>query len=193
MSLDVVSIPMIEAHARGGAVLCLGYPEHPDKRDVVRWLGELGATRVDVVDVIQHFGMERLIDLNVEQVWPREYGLVINPGTVEHCFNVATAWSNAWRALVVGGYLVNVCPVSLLNHGYWNVNPVAIYDWCDANGGEVLELKFAINGRASTEVIPEKPGIARGRQRMPPEVVMYGLCRKTVAVPIRWPTQGQYR
>lgn len=194
MSLDVVSIRMIGPHIKGAAVLCLGYPEHPEKVDTVRWLREKGAKSVDVVDVIAHFGIERIVDLNVEQVWPRAYDLVINPGTLEHCFNIGMAWTNAWRALAVGGYLMQVVPATMINHGFWNVSPVAIFDWCATNGGEVLETLFATNGKASEWWPAKNPErMKRDRYQLPPEIVMYALCRKTSETPIRWPAQGVYR
>jgi hypothetical protein len=193
VSLDATSLGMIDPYIAGAAVLCLGYPEHPERVNTVRWLREKGATEVDVVDVIRHFGIERVIDLNEPQEWPRAYGLVINPGTLEHCFNIGVAWANVWRALAVGGVVMHVAPATMLNHGFWNVSPIALHDWCGANGGKIIDLRFALNGKG-TAVIPERQeNVATGRQRLPSEVVMYGLCERTAVLPMTWPSQGKYR
>ena len=145
------------------------------------------------MDVIEHFGCERIVDLNKPQQWPPIYDLVINPGTLEHCFNVGVAWANAWAALSAGGYAVHVFPATMLNHGFWNVSPVAIEDWCAANGGVVEQTRFALNG-SGEEVRPSRQiGLATGRPSLPAETVMYALLRKAEDRPIAWPTQGAYR
>ena len=173
--------------------MCLGYPELPSKDNAVEWLKVRGAAKVDVVDVIAHFGMERIVDLNYPQEWPQRYGLVINPGTLEHCFNIGQAWENTWRAVLPHGFLVNVAPASMLNHGFWNVCPSAVYDWCEANGGEVISLKFAIN-HTGREVAAHRIGTSSsGRGALPEETVMYALMKKARDVPLRWPAQGVYR
>lgn len=193
MALDRYSLAMIEPRAQGASVLCLGYPEHPAGIETIGWLRAIGARNVEVVDVIAHFGCERIVDLNEPQQWPPIYDLVINPGTLEHCFNVGVAWANAWAAVSGGGWAVHVFPASMLNHGFWNVSPVAINDWCAANGGIVEAMRYALNG-SGEEVRPSRQiGVATGRPSLPPETVLYALCRKIEDKPTTWPTQGVYR
>lgn len=192
MSLDAVSLRMITPLIKGRSVLCLGYPEHPTGVNTARWLKELGATNVDVVDVIAHKGYERIMDLNLD-TFSTSHDLLINPGTLEHCFNIGMAWWNTWDALTVGGYAMHVMPVTMLNHGFWNVNPIAIEDWCAANGGEVVEMEFAINGTRESVKKSAIGGGASGRGQFPPETVMYALCRKVTMQHLKWPAQGVYR
>ena len=193
MSLDSISLRMIEPLISGRSVLCLGYPEHPSGVDTVRWMRENGAVKVDVIDIIAHRGIERIVDLNNENAWPHRCDLVINPGTLEHCFNIGVAWANAWRPLTAGGYVMHVMPATMLNHGFWNVSPVAIEDWCAANGGHVVDMEFAINGTRKQVGKRPLPAGSSGRGFLPPETVMYALCRKDRELPITWPAQGVYR
>lgn len=193
MSLDAISLRMITPLIKGRAVLCLGYPEHPTGVNTVRWLKELGATKVDVIDIIAHKGCERIVDLNWDNAWPFTCDLVINPGTLEHCFNIGAAWVNVWTPLSVGGYVMHVMPATMLNHGFWNVNPIAVQDWCMANGGEVVQMEFATNGtQQHVKPMPMLKG-SSGRGHLPPETVMYALCRKIKAISSAWPAQGCYR
>lgn len=172
-------------------MLCLGYPDSGE--DLVALFKRKGARTVDCVDVIAHKGFERIADLNVAQEWPHLYTLIFNPGTLEHCFNIGQAWVNAWSALAVNGHSVHALPLSLLNHGFWNINPIALTDWCASNGGTVLSVQYAINGTQAfvcREAIKDSPS---GRGKFPAETVMYALLRKDSEVPLRWPVQGVYR
>jgi hypothetical protein len=193
MGLDRISLEMLRGRVSGAAVLCLGYPAHPDGRDTLAWLKQEGATEIEVVDVIAHTGFERIVDLNEPVTWNPRFGLIINPGTLEHCFNIGVAWSNVWSALAVSGVILHVAPATMLDHGFWNVCRVALSDWCAANGGTVLSMKFGKNGTAE-EIFPTGIGEGRsGRSKLPPETVVYALCQKDRDVPRVWPAQGVYR
>jgi len=113
--------------------------------------------------------------------------LVINPGTLEHCFDVATATFNAWRAVKVGGALLNVAPVTMVNHGFWNVNPTAVYDFAEANGGAVVR---AVARDRQWNFVPVEPS---KRYALPPDCVLYALVLKYADVPERIPTQRRYQ
>ena len=203
MSLDIISLALIRPLLERARILCLGVPDMSyglaeefcgdPGADFSKAALMAGAALVHSVDVIAHKGYERLVDLNHPQVWPAEYDLVINPGTLEHCFNIGQAWANAWAAAALGGHILHVVPVSMLNHGFWNINPVALHDWCSANGGRVVAERYAINGRPGVEVVRERiPQSKSGRGCYPPDTVGYYLCQKHEHQTV-WPTQGVYR
>jgi hypothetical protein len=197
MSLDAVSLPLIKPLLNGATILCLGDPDMPAGHNAPTFAAyayKRGAVEVDCVDVIAHKGFERIVDLNDHQMWPMPYSLVINPGTLEHCFNIGQAWANAWNAVAVGGHILNVAPVTMLNHGYWNINPIAFTDWCVMNGGHIVDMKFARNGNANISVTKQPiPNSKSGRGCYPPETVGYCLMKKIKNVARRWPAQGVYR
>ena len=96
--------------------------------------------QLDCIDVRAPRGVERIVDLNAPL--PNDlvgsYRLVIDPGTIEHCFNIGQAMLNAARAMAVGGYIVHVNPLSMFNHGFYNLNPTFYYDFYGQNGFELL-------------------------------------------------------
>jgi hypothetical protein len=193
MALDRISMEMIGERAVKRSVLCLGYPDMPDGIDAVGWLDKCGATAVDIVDLIAHKGCERIVDLNEPQEWPRRYGMVINPGTLEHCFNLGQAWANAWAAVDLLGLMMHIAPATMLNHGYWNVSPVAFRDWLNMNGGALIEERFGRNGTAEDVKVEPIKTSKSGRGQLPPETVIYSLGVKVLDRPLKWPTQALYR
>jgi hypothetical protein len=71
---------------------------------------------------------------------------VFNLGTIEHCWDMHRAWSNALRAVAVGGSFLTHSPVGgwlgadgALNHGVHMTAPDAICRFLDQNGFVVLD------------------------------------------------------
>lgn len=215
MALDRMGLAMVAPRVRGATVLCLGYPDITAKPEAVEELLGVaprkfteygrehkiswplpetvdtlllaGATVVDCVDLLAIRGVERVVDLNVRQEWPRRYDVVINPGTLEHCFDLASAMFNAWRAVDWKGVILHVAPMSMMNHGFVNVCPTLINDFAVANGGRVLDMK------ARDRDWKDVPVDACGRFRAPPEAVLYALVQKQIDGPEVIPMQGRYR
>jgi hypothetical protein len=216
MALDRIGLELAAPYVRcGAAVLCLGYPDITARPETVKALLDIaevrvhtafgrdhnvswplpetidtltlaGAEVVDCVDSMPSRGCERLVDLNIRQEWPRLYGLVINPGTLEHCFDVATAMFNAWRALEVGGAVLHVAPMSMLNHGFWNFCPTVIEDFAKANGGRVLSMQARDLDWHPVPIDPVR------RFRAVSETVLYALVEKRKEVPETIPVQGRF-
>lgn len=115
------------------------YKPIPDSREAFRSIGY----DLTVIDRAKYEGSEVVADLNEIQVLG-EYDLVVDPGTSEHCFNVAQALLNLAGAVKEGGVISQALPMSMFNHGYWNVNPVALLDFYELNGFEVEQ--FLIRG-----------------------------------------------
>lgn len=215
MALDAVGLEMVAKRVRGAAILCLGYPDITARPEMVAsllgvkprkftdhgkdhkiaWplpetvdtLMLAGAVAVDCVDIVQSRGVERVVDLNHRTPWERAYDLVINPGTIEHCFGVAAAMFNAWTAVRLGGVILHVAPMSMLNHGFWNMSPTLFGDFAQANGGEVLQM------RARDREWRDVPVQATGRFKAPSESVLYALVKKVAEVPEAIPVQARYR
>lgn len=215
MALDAQGLAMVANLIPGASILCLGYPDITARLDTVKELLNVqpkiftdhgkahdvswrlpetvdtlmlaGATVVDCVDSMPSRGCERLVDLNIRQEWPRRYRLVMNPGTVEHCFDVAAAMFNAWRAVELGGFILHVAPVTMVNHGFWNVCPTAIVDFAVANGGTLIRL---LGKDRSGATVPLE---AMKRFRVPPETVLYALLRKDAELPDVVPVQARFR
>ena len=95
----------------------------------------LGAT-LDTADIQAHTGSEIIIDLNVPlpDAFVGAYDLVIDPGTLEHCFNVGQAVLDIARMVTMGGFVYHANPCYFINHGYHNLSPLFYPDFYAVNG-----------------------------------------------------------
>ena len=165
-------------------------PAAKDSADIAKWHGWNGPVydtnfifkyfgiEADYIDINASRGIERVVDLNEEapEDLTNKYDIVLDPGTLEHCFNIAMAFSNVISFLKRGGFVIHVNPLNLPNHGFWSLNPTAYFDFYSNNGFKVHESvllvgpldnrmvvkgfkpteRFSVNMEASNMVIAEK-------------------------------------
>lgn len=146
-----------------GDVLSLGYPDLDVTSDDVenlfgykptrftnshKWHGRkdplpdteelferLGANLI-IVDFTKDRGMEIVADLNE----PHDLGkfdLVIDPGTLEHCFNIGQALMTAAESVKAGGHICHISPLNMPNHGFYSISPTLYHDFYTQNGWSV--------------------------------------------------------
>ena len=185
MALPAHSLKLIAPYLKSAKVLSLGYPdilarleeiqhifgytptrfsnhnewhgiEHP-LPDTLELFEQVGAT-LTVVDFTPERGMERIADLN----YPHDLGkfdLVIDPGTLEHCFHIGQALMNAANAVKAGGKIFHLSPVSMINHGFYNLCPTLYFDFYTQNGWKVEEITLVpivhLNGEVSGNIDPK--------------------------------------
>lgn len=119
----------------------------PDSQELFERIG----ANLTVVDFTADHGMEKIADLN----HPQELGkfdVVIDPGTLEHCFNIGQAWMNAANAVKVGGYVFHTSPMTMLNHGFYNLSPTVFYDFYTQNGWEIKDMKVIPTGAPDVQI-----------------------------------------
>src|SRR3990167_9695948 len=127
MALPFHALKKLEPYMRGAKILSLGYPDLMASKEEIeslfgykptkfteahKWhktkepmpesleLFEAIGAKLTIVDFTQERGMEKVADLN----HPHDLGkfdLVIDPGTLEHCFNIGQAFLNAANAVKV--------------------------------------------------------------------------------------------
>lgn len=111
-------------------------PGYPRGRD---WFRRFVGDELDELDLADG---DLKLDLNgnLEEI-SGKYGSVFNLGTIEHCWNVHNAWSNALRAVKVGGWFLSHTPVAgwctpdgYLDHGMHLTLRPAIIGFIEANG-----------------------------------------------------------
>lgn len=206
MAIDAIQWRQITESGAKGKALAAGYPdllvhlpnlpERVDSRDiqehhdVAHPIAHSGAAfesiglKLHVIDRQVLQGEERIVDLN----WPQDLGrfdLVIDPGTTEHCFNIPEAWCNLGRAIKEGGFLSQALPMAMFNHGYWNVNPVAMLDFWTHNGFEVKECVIR-----HSEGIFDMSGLRRQRLKGVPDGAVISMLAKRIKVQdFGWPQQ----
>jgi hypothetical protein len=69
----------------------------------------------------------------------RRAGSVFDLGTLEHIFDVAEGFRNVHRLLSKGGTVIHCAPVTMYNHGDYNLNPILFRDFYLANRYEILD------------------------------------------------------
>lgn len=165
-------------------VASLGYPDillpldsfsfkdklepHPDSESITNFHGRgsfviptaesffkaLGAT-LEVLDVKAWRGDEIIVDLNYDANPKETYDLLLDNGTLEHCFNVPMAIWNIRGFVKPGGYVIHWNPHHMPNHGFYNFSSTFFWDWYEANGGKVVDQtlwNFETNDGKTQEV-----------------------------------------
>ncbi len=196
-------------------LLCLGYPDlllphgepYPIAQDAAAiagwhgWNGMVYETTAALatigcepafIDIHPSRGVERVVDLN--QPLPGDlagrFDAVLDPGTLEHCFNIGQAFRTCIAALKETGTVIHTNPLQQLNHGFWNISPTAyadLYEHC----GFTIELSILAGPLADRQISPSKP---HARFGVHGEAV--NLCvakRAKDHGPVGWPTQHKYR
>ena len=194
----LIHLPKLKPRPDSDKVAAHHGVKHPIADSVEVFAG-LGLT-LEVIDrkVIQ--GCEHVVDLNERPTLDEDYGtpeairlgefwdydLVIDPGTSEHCFNIAQALLNLADAVKVGGCIVQALPITMVNHGYWNVNPVALVDFYEQNGFQIEDFVIRHPGGIFN------PPVEKRHWRMSPVpdgAVTVLTARRLEKREFRWPQQ----
>lgn len=75
-------------------------------------------------------------DLNnpLPEKYMDRFNLIVDPGTMEHIFDIKSGLANIVHALKVGGTVIQQVPIYSYNGGYYNFNPILLNDFYAANG-----------------------------------------------------------
>ncbi len=147
----------------------------------------------------RHATKDLQLDLNYPIRGRKKFGgfdLIVDPGTLEHCFNVAQAFANVDELLNVGGFAYHQSAAAFPNHGFWSISPTAFFDWYRQRGYE-LGKAFWFNGTADRDgFVPrlaECPPFAP-LAAPPPAICVYTFRKRRKLMPSRrFPTQRIYR
>ncbi|HVO04057.1 MAG TPA: hypothetical protein VMT54_17800 [Candidatus Cybelea sp.] len=199
-------------------ILCLGYPDllltetvtpaagddaariasyHGWKGPIAETTATFAAIGLDPVYIDVHASrhVERIVDLNrpVPEDLHGAFDLVLDPGTLEHCFNIGQAFENIVTCLKPKGTVIHANPVTMTNHGFWNISPTAYHDWYQSRGFDRVEVRVywgPTNQRNVVAVDPVK------RYKLPPEAICFVTASRShapAAVEEQWPTQTKYK
>ena len=208
MALPLNALAKLKPHLRGD-VLSLGYPDIDATAEEVEKLfgykptkfteansrhgrkdplpaseelfDHLGV-RLEVVDFEKVRGTEKVANLNE----PHDLGkfdLVIDPGTLEHCFNIGQGFLNAANAVKAGGYIFHISPMSMMNHGFYNLCPTLYHDFYGQNNWRIEEVKV---------INKPSPIGAVARFYIPTEYMVRVLVQRMEEEPLMMPIQSKY-
>jgi hypothetical protein len=149
--------------------------------------------RFTAIDLVASRGCERIVDLN-QPLAPDLVGafdLVLDAGTMEHCFNVGQAVRNIIDMARVGGFVIHENPMSMVNHGFFNFSPTFYYDFYVQNGHQLVSPIYGVSANGID--VQSEQLHSTGRQAMKVANTMI-LCvaRKNHDRPPVWPTQTKY-
>jgi hypothetical protein len=136
-----------------------------------------------VFDLHQHRGMETHLDSNqpLDPKYHRRFSCVIDASVLEHCFNVAQAFRNLCDMTALGGVVSTVNPVYMFNHGYYNINPIMLYDGFVLNGFKILSQEVMNLAGVRVEGF--------GLKSPPHKIFNLVLAQRVEDRPFQWPTQ----
>ena len=140
-----------------------------------------------IFDLISHRGIETIVDLNepITNLYSEQFDLVIDTGTLEHCFNVGQAFKNICSTVKKDGVFITAAPVSKLNHGYWNFGTIVHADGFTQNGFEILKTSYICRNEI---VEPER----MTWKNVPAKTSVTTIAKRTTVKNWVWPTQGKY-
>jgi hypothetical protein len=137
------------------------------------------------IDIHASRGCEEIFDLNY-RCDLGQYDLVIDGGTIEHCFHIGRALLNSAGAVKVGGRIIQGSPMNMMNHGFYNLSPTLLYDFYTQNDW-AIEQFYAIDRKETIYQIPEVR-----RFQAPTESSLFVVAKRITGNPLKIPTQTKY-
>lgn len=181
---------------------------HPDSQSILKWhsaqnlfdgvldiralFSELGY-EMDVVDIVEARGAEIILDLNepIDDKFYEQYDIIIDAGTIEHCFNIAQATKNIAQCAREGGYIINCNPFSMFNHGFYNLNPTFYHDFYNQNGFEVVFQQLILDAVHAPKLVEVPPTQRFVNGPINASNILIAYRRKLQD--IGWPIQTKYQ
>ena len=166
-----------------------GMKQHlvPDSDSLFRLLG----AELHVFDVIKERGCEIIADLNypIAEQYLQQYDVVMDVGTLEHCFNIAQAGMNMAGLLRENGCIFHENPFNWGNHGFYGLNPTWYYDFYTQNGFELEDCRLLPREGGSIDKLPltERFSYVKG------EANLYAVARRKEIAALRYPVQTKYK
>lgn len=133
---------------------------------------------------------EIILDLNEEL--PKElenaYDIVLDCGTLEHCFNVGIAFINMLKLSKIEGMVMTSTPLNYPNHGFWSFSPCVYENFFRVNSWKML-FYLAVDG--SSNIIDVKD-LNTKRIDAPKRSIQYVAAQRLKESTFRFPIQQKY-
>lgn len=146
---------------------------------------------VDYFDFEEIRGGEIKCDLNhpIATEHCGKYDVVIDTGTLEHCFNVGVAFENMCKLSKVGGIIISAAPMTKINHGFWNFSPCAYENYFSQNNFEILFFSSFYKDSEGLKQLQVSPN---ERQIVPQETILITVARRLEKSTFKLPIQQKY-
>ena len=97
-------------------------------------------------------------DLNHPIAAGRQYDVVTNFGTAEHCFNIAAVFESVHNLLRPGGLSLHVLPAfGDIDHGFYNIHPMIFGHLARANGYQIVDVQYVDHLHLKSLQVQERP------------------------------------
>ncbi|MBA3064878.1 class I SAM-dependent methyltransferase [bacterium] len=96
----------------------------------------MGIKEIYALDISDYEKPDYMWDINIPIPIDMEnrFGIVIDSGTMEHIFDVRSAFANIFRLLKIGGRIIHMSPASnYIGHSLYQFTPGLFYDYYNAN------------------------------------------------------------
>lgn len=204
---DVVATDAELAAVLGDAALEL--PVRPDSKEIVDWHKcpeittkirdwheLLRLLRFDPlsVDLVPARGCEQFLDLN-QPPNPHHLGryACVLDNVAHHCFDVGRALRSIAAMVRLGGYVLHVTPLNMVNHGFYTLNPTLLHDFYTANGYTVVEHVYYDVTRDGSPCVVHDVDPTRRMRGVPDNATQLFLTRRDAEVrPGVTPVQSKF-
>ena len=173
----------------------------------IQKLFENESWQFDYIDIKQGTGAdsEGFIEVDLNNSIPSHlyscYDLLIDSGTAEHCFNIGKVFENYFHLLKPGGFLFQYIPFLSPNHGFWSMNPTAVFDLASCNPIKVLDCKILsfdsyksyFKNQANCIKFSPTGRFAIDQNHFSNTVLMFFVYKKYKKSIFRFPVQAKYR
>lgn len=165
----------------------MNYHLVPDSECLFNLMG----AQLDVFDVVNERGCEIIADLNypIPDKHLQQYDVVMDVGTLEHCFNIAQAGMNMAGLLRKDGCIFHENPFNWGNHGFYGLNPTWYYDFYTQNGFEVEDCRLLPREGNGIKDIPltDRFSFIKG------EANLYACAARKEVKELCYPVQTKYK
>ncbi len=156
---------------------------------------QLGA-EITCLDFRKTVGSEIVVDLNeaIDDSLRSRFDIIVDPGTLEHVFNVAQGIKNVVLMLKVGGYIYHQNPLCFINHGFYSFSPTFYKDFYEKNGFSLERLCSFYKGEEHHSFAPESRDFPQDNTYISPHERITGsiLVKKQKELEVKWPIQRIY-
>lgn len=179
--------------------------KNPDNEYAETFFQKLGYDSVDSMDFSEFEGASVIQDLSkpLADDLESKFDTIYDGGTIEHIFELPTAYRNVHKMLKPGGVLIGHSPCNnWINHSFYQINPEMVYGfWEKAMGYEVLHLSLQpllpnFSDRVVTTTNPNKTGsrprLSEAPPRNSPIILNYAVRKPVVAQEERGAYQTDY-
>jgi len=148
---------------------------------------------MDCLDIVAIRGSEIVVDLNepVQKELNGQYDIVLDGGTMEHCFNVPQVLRNILSMTKTGGYIIHVNPLNMFNHGFYSFSPTFYHDFYTQSGNRLVSEVHGFNGSALALNVFTLPSVQRF-DKAPERASVIVVAQKLVEGVGGWPVQTKY-